>query len=116
MSLVNIINKVLKSDKSYNLSKLGDNGAEFSAPGLFLGNFVLYDCEKNFIFLQGSRAEFKQDVTGLSWEEIAEAIIFKLDWRKRLGAIIYQPEDEKKEVFCDKIKEEIEQEVEVVFG
>lgn len=93
MSLVNIINKVLKSDKYYNISELGDNGVEFSAPGFFMGNFVLYDCEKNFIFLQGSRAEFNEDVTGLTWEEIAEKIIFKLDWRKRLGAIIYQPED-----------------------
>jgi len=92
MSLVNIINKVLKSDKNYSLSQLGDNGVEFSAPGLYMGNFVLYDCEKNFIFLQGSRAEFKEDVTGLSWEEIAEKIIFRLDWRKRLGAIIYDPD------------------------
>lgn len=106
MSLVNIINKVLKSDKYYNISKLGDNGVEFSAPGLFMGNFVLYDCEKNFIFLQGSRPEFKEDVTGLTWEEIAEKIIFKLDWRKRLGAIIYQPEDEKKELFCEQVKYE----------
>jgi len=106
MSLVNIINKVLKSDKYYNISELGDNGVEFSAPGFFMGKFVLYDCEKNFIFLQGSRAEFKEDVTGLTWEEIAEKIIFKLDWRKRLGAIIYQPEDEKKELFCEKVKYE----------
>jgi hypothetical protein len=106
MSLVNVINKVLKFDKDYNISKLGDNGVEFSAPGLYMGNFVLYDCEKNFIFLQGSLIEYKEDVTGLGWEEIAEKIIFKLDWRKRLGAIIYQPEDEKKELFYEKIKYE----------
>jgi len=46
------------------------------------------------------------NIVGLTDDFVKEKIIFKLDWRKRLGAIIYQPEDEKKELFCEKVKYE----------
>lgn len=103
-----IINKVLRANSTYGVYKLYENGIEFFAIDWFGARIVAYDNESKKVWVQltyrgcNSEKSFQNENT----DEISKYIIDLLKCSSRIGLIDYQPEGEKKELFCDKIKYE----------
>jgi len=95
-----IINYVLKKQQIYSLHKIYDNGLEFSAPGMFFGTIVAYDDDSKTVQVQHTRfyCNGRKTFIDQPYNVIGEYICELLNPHARLGAIVYEPIKEEKEI------------------